>query len=90
MSDEQTLQEEITRADEAKRLLDHPLIQEAHSKINSAVIGQLERTHIKGNDATIAQQQLIMLLQTHKQYIRHFETIIETGMMARDKLFGSR
>ena len=84
-----TQDEEVTRGDRAKELINSELFVEAKEKLELAVIGQLRRVAVKGETATVAQQQLILMLQMQDMFIQHFETIIETGMLARDKNLGS-
>jgi len=84
------MNEEERRAERAQELLNNELFIEAKEKLETAVLDQLRRVAVKGETATVAQQQLIIMLQMQDMFIRHFETIIETGMLARDKNLGSR
>jgi hypothetical protein len=82
--------DEELRAEKAKEVLNNSLVKEAFSKLEDACIDLIKRTPVKGKEASIQQAQVIMVMQSQEAFKRHFESIIETGMLARDKNFGSR
>lgn len=85
-----TQEEELIRAERAKQILDDPLIKEFIEKLDAETLYQIDKAPTFGLDIRKKQQQIIMLRQQHNQFVRHFETCIETGMLARDPNLGSR
>jgi len=71
---------EIRRAEEAKRLMEEPLLVEAFDKIEAAIMESMRRVDV---GATDAHKNLIVTLQIVGKVKRHIRTVIETGEMAK-------
>lgn len=78
-----TNEEQIQRADHAKRLLEDPLLIEALADIEAAIIGQW--CDLSVTDKTTAED-LKRLLWAAKQFKAIFEVTIGGGAVARNEL----
>ena len=74
------LDQEIRRADEARRLMDAPLMREAFEKVEAGLIDAMKRVEI-GNTKT--QHELILSLQLLGSVKRHLTETMETGKLAQ-------
>lgn len=70
---------EVRRGEEAKRLMNEPLLQEAFTKIEAAILESMKRADVGASDA---HRNLIVTLQLLGKVKRHIQTVIETGQMA--------
>lgn len=75
-----TQDEEIRRANEAQRLMNDPLLSEAFSAVESAVVSELRAVDVGARDK---QRDLIVTLQLLGNLQRILRTHIETGKLAR-------
>lgn len=70
---------EIRRAEEAKRLMADPLLSEAFTKVEEALIGRIKQVDV---GATDAQKNLIVTLQLLGKVRQYLEQVIVTGKLA--------
>jgi hypothetical protein len=74
-----TEDEEIRRGFEAQRILEEPLLKEAFSAIESAILTGMKRIDVGARDA---QRDLIVTLQLLDKLRAHIQTHITTGKLA--------
>lgn len=74
-----TNQEEIYRAEEAKRLIEHPLFKDALDSVKSGVVGAMGNS---GMGDTETHNRLVIALQLLNQIEKSIKTHIETGQLA--------
>ncbi len=74
-----TPQKEITRAREAERLMNDPLMAAAFGEIEAAILERLRSVDVGARDA---QRDLILMLQVVGKVQRIMQTHIETGKLA--------
>lgn len=72
--------EEISRAQEAQRLMEHPLMAEAFGSIETALIENLSKVEVR--DAEL-EREYVRTLQLLRKLKSHFHEIMETGKLAR-------
>ena len=70
---------EIRRAEDAKRLMAEPLMVEAFAKVEEALIGRIKQVDV---GATEAQRNLIVTLQLLGKVKQYLEQVIVTGKLA--------
>lgn len=73
------MNKEISRAEEAKRLLAEPLLQESFTAVESAIFAELRRVNVGAHDA---QRDLVVTLQLLGKLKGYLESIVLTGQMA--------
>lgn len=69
---------EIRRAEDAKRLLNEPLMVEAFSKVEEAILARLRTVDV---GAIEAQRDLVVTLQLLGKVKQYLEQVIVTGRM---------
>lgn len=75
-----SLDKEIQRADEARRIMETPMVKEALDLIEKDILTGLMRSGIGDRDV---HHELVLMLQTHKRFVDHFKNALETGKLAR-------
>lgn len=75
-----TLDQEIRRGDEAKRLMESPLLQEAFEKVEAGLIDAMKRVPM-GDTKT--QHELVLSLQLFGRIKGHMAEVMETGKLAQ-------
>lgn len=70
---------EVRRGEEARRLLNDPLMVEAFAKVEEALIARIKQVDV---GATEAQRNLIVTLQLLGKVKQYLEQTIITGKMA--------
>jgi hypothetical protein len=76
------MSDDVVRGEEAKRILDSSVFKDAMDTLRGGVIGQLNKVPIAGDTATIAQQQMIMLLQVSTKFEKIIQDVISTGKLS--------
>lgn len=71
--------DEIRRGDEAQRVLDEPMLKEAFSVVEAALIDAIKRVDVGAKDR---HQDLIVSLQLLGKVKGHIEQVVMTGKMA--------
>ncbi len=71
------------RGDEARRLLDNEVLQEALDAIESEVVSQWEQCPARDKEG---KEALWQLLKTSKKFRRLLVGFVETGNLARENL----
>lgn len=74
------IDQEIRKAEEARRLLDEPMMKQAFLNIESGLVENLKKVPI-GDTKT--QHELVLTLQLLTKLKGHFLTVMQTGQMAR-------
>ena len=74
------MNKEIQRAEEAKRVLAEPLLQESFTAVESAIFTELRRVDVGARDRQRDLVVTLQLLGTLKQYL---ENTMLTGEMVR-------
>ena len=72
------MNKDLVRAEDAKRVLSEPLLQEAFSAVESAIFNELRRVDVGAQDK---QQNLIVTLQLLGKLKNHLENVVRTGQM---------
>lgn len=72
--------DEISRGQEALRLMEHPLMVEAFGKIENALIENLSAVEVR--DAAL-EREYVRTLQLLRKLKGHFREVMETGKLAR-------
>jgi hypothetical protein len=80
-----TLEQESRRGEQAKRLLDDPLLQEAFATVDSAVRDAWSAT---ANDATDERERLWLMLKLLERVRTHLSQVLEAGKLADRQLAG--
>jgi hypothetical protein len=75
-----TPDEEISRANEAERLMREPLVAEAFEKIEAGIIDAMRKCSLADH---AAQHELIQMLHLFSKVKGHFLYCMETGKLAR-------
>ena len=70
----------MNREEEAKRLLENDLFQEAFETLRTALMTRWENS---SSNETEAREQIWLGLQLLQRVRRHLESILETGQMDR-------
>ena len=78
--------EEVVNGEEAKRILNSPVFNDALDKLEDRIMAQLAKTEIVGDNATVKQQQMIMLLQSANMFRKIIRETIDTGKLANEQL----
>jgi hypothetical protein len=73
------MNKEIQRGNDAKRVLDEPLLKEAFEAVEAALIAEIRRVDI-GNAAK--QQNLVTCIQLLGKVRGYIESVVNTGQMA--------
>ena len=71
--------EELRRADEAKRLLDNPLFQEAFKTIREELIKHLLNTRVAEE---MERDRLYITIKALDLVHQHVQSVLETGRLA--------
>jgi len=71
--------EELRRADEAKRLLDNPLFQEAFKTIREELIKHLLNTRVAEE---MERDRLYITIKALDLVEQHIQSVLETGKLA--------
>ena len=71
--------EELRRADEAKRLLDNPLFQEAFKTIREELIKHLLNTRVAEE---MERDRLYITIKALDLVEQHIQSVLETGQLA--------
>ena len=74
------MNDEIRRGEDAKRVLAEPLLQEAFSKIEAAIMDEIRRVDV--GDAA-KQRDLIVTFQLLQKVRRYLADVVTTGEMAK-------
>lgn len=74
------LDKEIRRADEAARLMNEPMVQEAFNLIESDIHSAMRRSAIGDRDT---HHELVLSLQMLGRIRNHFQSVLETGKLAQ-------
>ena len=74
------MNKEIQRAEEAKRVLAEPLLQEAFLAVESAIFTELRRVDVGARDR---QRDLVVTLQLLGKLKQYLENTMLTGEMVR-------
>lgn len=78
----QNEQEALRRADEARRVLDNPLIQEAWETIEKLTVEQLAELNLAGqSEQNEYALELVRCLQANRRQRKLFEVFIRTGQL---------
>ena len=72
------MNKEIIRAEDAKRIMSEPLLQESFSAVESAIFNELRRVDVGAQDK---QRDLIVTLQLLGKLKGYLEQVILTGQM---------
>lgn len=72
------MNKDLVRAEDAKRVLAEPLLQEAFSAVESAIFNELRRVDVGAQDK---QRDLIVTLQLLGKLKGYLENIVLTGQM---------
>jgi hypothetical protein len=74
------MNKEIQRAEEAKRVLAEPLLQESFTAVESAIFTELRRVDVGARDR---QRDLVVTLQLLGKLKQYLENTMLTGEMVR-------
>lgn len=77
------LMDEMKRGEEAERLLNHPLLVEAFSKVRDGLIAAMQDAPI-GDEKT--HNRLVIALQLHEQMKKQIADVMTTGKLAKLQL----
>jgi hypothetical protein len=77
MSDPDT---EFRRGEDARRILEEPLLVEAFSTVEDAILARLKVIDVSARDA---QRDLIVMLQLLGKLKQHLEQVMVTGRMVQ-------
>lgn len=80
-----TLEQESRRGEQAKRLLDDPLLQEAFARVESALRDAWSTT---ADDASDERERLWLMLKLLERVRTHLSQVLETGRLADRQLSG--
>ena len=80
-----TLERESRRGEQAKRLLDDPLLQEAFAAVDQALRDAWSST---ADDATDERERLWLMLKLLGRVRAHLSRVLETGKLADRQLAG--
>ncbi len=69
---------DIRRAEDAKRVLAEPLLQEAFTSLESAILSELKRVDVGAQDK---QKNLVVTLQLLGKLKGYLENVVLTGQM---------
>ena len=72
------MNKELIRAEDAKRVLSEPLLQEALSAVESAIFNELRRVDVGAQDK---QRNLVVTLQLLGKLKGYLENLVLTGQM---------
>lgn len=75
--------EDLSRADQARELISHPLYQEAIMSISAAMYAEFESTKL---DDAAKRHELWQRMQLMKQFQGKFEAILKRGKKATQTL----
>ena len=82
-----TNEEEITRAQDAKFILDNYLYQDAWKQIKEGIVNAMNQSTM-GDEKT--HTRLVMALQITNKLQKHFEQAMETGKLAELQLMDKK
>ena len=82
--------DEIARGEEAARILNSSVFNDAVKDIENAALKQLKKSPVKGPTATTEQQQLILLLQVSNMFVKLLQEVIDTGKLANQQLINEK
>ena len=74
--------EELRRADEAKRLLDNPLLKEAFTTIREELIKHLLNTRVAEETE---RDRLYITIKALDLVEQHIQSVLETGKLAENE-----
>ena len=74
--------EELRRADEAKRLLDNPLLKEAFTTIREELIRHLLNTRVAEE---VERDRLYITIKALDLVKQHIQSVLETGKLAESE-----
>ncbi len=74
------MNEEIRRGEEAQRLLDEPILKEAFTAVETALIDAIKRVDVGAHES---QRDLIVSLQLLAKVRGYIEQVAVTGKMAK-------
>lgn len=74
------MNKDIQRAEEAKRLMAEPMMQEAFASVE---MGLVERMKLSSVGDQLTHHELVLCLQLLGRVRRYFEEAIETGKMVQ-------
>lgn len=83
MSTETDLRQQISRANEAERLLDQPLVKEAFRVIRQNLHEKWESTKVEHNTE---REILYMQIKCLSEVEKYFNQVVRTGRIALNKL----
>lgn len=78
-----TLEQESHRGEQARRLLEDPLLQEAFATVDAALRNAWAAT---GDDATAEREQLWLMLKLLGRVHGHLADVLNTGKLAATQL----
>jgi hypothetical protein len=80
-----TLEQESRRGEQAKRLLEDPLLQEAFTAVDRALRDTWSAT---GDDATDERERLWLMLKLLERVRTYLSQVLETGKLADRQVAG--
>lgn len=76
-------EQEVSRGNQAKLLLENPMFDDAFKSIESEIMAAWESTSTRDTEG---REKLFQMLMLSRKVRRHFESLINTGEMARRTL----
>lgn len=83
MRDAQALEAAVQRATEAEQVLARPIVAEAHSGIEAAILARLKEISRRDKEGIA---ELVADLKANERHRQWFRTAIESGKVARKDL----
>ena len=77
------IEEELSKADNAKQILESDIFKEMRENVRGGIISQIERCPIADEKM---QSKLVMTLQLWGVLEKYFDTVIDTGKLAEFQL----
>jgi hypothetical protein len=74
---------EVQRGEQAKELLDNPLFVESYDKIEAEIKAAWEASPVRDVEG---REKLYQMLMIARKFKAHFESVVNTGKMARRTL----
>lgn len=78
-----SLEEEVSRGDQARRILSDPLVQEALTTIRDRCLQEWEDAPVRDVEG---RENLWLMYRMSKQFEAHLNTVMETGKIATKQI----
>lgn len=84
-ADDPKLLRELSRGEQARRLMDSPLLREAIDTIRASLHGKFEASGVADREA---REEIFRLLKVTGEFERHLSSVMETGKLAEKQREG--